>query len=185
MKNNSEPIAIIEIDMQKVAWQNLLLTVFLMIAFFFINIFIHHDFTFHITIWHVLLYFLLFIILYIVLIVLHECCHLLGFILFGKVPFSSLKYGVNLKIGVAYATTTELLSNKAMRKALLLPFWLTGVIPAVIGFVMNSKLWLILGAWLIAGAIGDFIMYIKLRKYPKHYLVRDDPNLPKLYVYKN
>ena len=183
MENNSEPIAIIEIDMQKVALQNLLWTVFLMIAFFFINILIHHNLTFHITIW--LLDFLLFIILYIVLIILHECCHLLGFVLFGKVPFSSLKYGVNLKIGIAYATTTELLSNKAMKKALLLPFWVTGVIPAVIGFMTDRKLWLFLGAWLIAGAIGDFIMYIKLRKYPKQYLVRDDPNLPKLYVYKN
>lgn len=88
-------------------------------------------------------------------------------------------------MGVAYATTTEIIPNKEMKKALLLPFWLTGVIPAVVGFIINSNLWIFLGAWLIAGAIGDFIMYAELRKYPQHYLVKDDPNLPKLYIYEN
>ncbi|MGG0656092.1 DUF3267 domain-containing protein [Rummeliibacillus pycnus] len=185
MENNSEPIKIIEINMQKVAWLNLFWTVFLMIAFFFINALIHHNFTFHIILWRILWDFLLFIILYVLLIVLHECCHLLGFVLFGKVPISSLKYGVNLKMGVAYATTTERLPNKAMKKALLLPFWLTGVIPAAVGFIINSDLWLFLGAWLIAGAIGDFMMYAELRKYPNNYLIKDDPNLPKLFIYKH
>lgn len=88
-------------------------------------------------------------------------------------------------MGVAYATTTKLLSVKAMKRTLLLPFWLTGVIPATIGFMVNSNLWLFLGAWLIAGAIGDFMMYTQLQKYPKNYLVKDDPHYPKLYIYIN
>lgn len=181
MENYPEPIGIIELDIQKVAWQNLFWTLFLMAIFFMINGFIHHSFTIHIS----FLDFLLFFTLYIVLIILHEISHLIGFILFGKVPISSLKYGVNLKMGVAYATTTRQLHNTAMKKALLLPFWITGVIPAMIGFIFNNNLWLFLGAWLIAGAVGDFAMYKRLRKFPKNYLIQDDPNLPKLYIYKN
>ena len=180
MGNSSEPIDMIELDIQKIAWQNLFWTLFLMVIFIIINGFIHRDFAFHVS----FLSFLLFFIFYIVLIVLHEICHLIGFLLFGRVPISSLKYGVNLKMGVAYATTTKRLHNKAMKKALLLPFWLTGVIPAVVGFMINSNLWLTLGAWLIAGAVGDFAMYAKLRKFPKDYLIQDDSNLPKLYIYK-
>lgn len=180
MESFTEATDIIELDIQKLAWQNLFWTISLMIIFFLINGVIQHEFIIHITFSG----FLLFVILYIVLIILHEVCHLLGFVLFGKAPLSSLKYGVILKLGVAYATTSKLLPNKAMKKALLLPFWLTGVIPALIGFIINSNLWLFLGAWLIAGAIGDFAMYGKLRKYPKQYLIKDDPSLPRLYVYK-
>lgn len=185
MEKESEIIEIIELDTQKVALQNLFWTIFLMIILLFINILIHQHITFHKTIKELLFNSLLFIFLYILLIIFHECCHLLGFVIFGKAPVSSLKYGLNLKLGVAYATTSEKLSNKAMKKALLLPFWLTGVIPTIIGFIVNRKLLILLGAWLIAGAIGDFIMYAKLRKYPKAYLVKDDPNFPKLYIYKD
>lgn len=184
MENNSNLIGVIEIDLQKVAWQNLFWTIFLMIVFFLINAFIHQDYTFHISLYVLLLHTLFFIILYIVLIILHEVCHLLGFLLFGKVPLRSLKYGVNLKMGVAYATTTELLPNKAMKKALLLPFWLTGTIPTIVGILLDRPIWFFLGAWLIAGAIGDFMMYFSLRNYPNNYLVKDDPHLPRLYVYK-
>ena len=65
----------------------------------------------------------------------------------------------------------------------LLPFWTTGVVPTIIGFVVDSNLIVLLGAFLIAGAVGDFYMYKELRKYPKDCLVKDDSKLPKLYVY--
>ncbi len=94
-----------------------------------------------------------------------------------------LDYGVNLKLGVAYATTSRPLKNSAMKKALMLPFWTTGVLPSIIGFALDSYLLVILGAFLIAGAVGDFYMYKELRKYPNDSLIKDDPQLPKLYVY--
>ncbi len=125
----------------------------------------------------------LFISGYIVLIVLHELSHLIGFVLFGKVPWSSLNYGVNLKLGIAYATTHEHLRNKAMKRVLLLPFWTTGVLPTVIGLWMNHSLLVLLGAFLIAGAVGDFAMYKELRKVSNNAFIKDDPEHPKLYVY--
>lgn len=48
---------------------------------------------------------------------------------------------------------------------------------------MNSNLLIVVGAFLIAGAVGDFMMYKELRKFPNNALVQDDPALPKLYVY--
>ena len=77
-----------------------------------------------------------------------------------------IDYGLNLKLGVAYATTTKPLKNHAMKKALLLPFWTTGVIPTLLGFTLDNYLLLSLGAFLIAGAVGDFYMYKELRKFP-------------------
>ena len=40
-----------------------------------------------------------------------------------------------------------------------------------------------LAALLIGGAAGDFAMYKELRKLPDDWLVKDDPELPRLYVY--
>ena len=71
-----------------------------------------------------------------------------------------------------------------MKKALLLPFWMTGVAPTVIGLALDNFLIVFVGALLMAGAIGDFHMYKELRKYPNDAVVKDDPKEPKLYVYE-
>lgn len=117
------------------------------------------------------------------LVVLHEAFHLIGFVLFGGVPLSSLKYGVNFKMGIAYATTSTAIRTGAMKKALLLPFWTTGVIPVIIGFWIESQVLVLLGAMLIAAAIGDFYMYRALLKEQRSAWVLDDPELPHLHIY--
>lgn len=178
MLENTQP-TIIELQMKKIATYNLWLTLGLSILFFIINSILHQRYSVSFSAWSILLFF----VGYIVLIVLHEIFHLIGFMVFGKAKYKDLNYGLNLKLGVAYATTTKPLRNDAMKKALLLPFWTTAVIPSIIGFAYDSFLFVILGAFLIAGAIGDFFMYKELRKFPKDALVKDDPELPRLYVY--
>ncbi len=170
---------IIELDMKKIAKANLWATLWLTILFIIINSLIHQRFSMSISFWT----FLVFIISYFALIALHEIFHLIGFVLFGKVKFKELDYGVNLKLGIAYATTSKPLKNHIMRKAIMLPFWTTGVLPTIIGFAIDSYLVVILGAFLIAGAVGDFYMYKELKNFPDNSLVKDDPQLPKLYVY--
>lgn len=180
MLPDKKPI-IIELDIKKLMVDNIVITIGLIILFIAIQYICLKDFQF--SLWQTILGIILFFTLYIVFIVLHEAFHLLGFMIFGRVPVESLKYGVNLELGIAYATTDKPLPNHAMKKALLLPFWTTGVLPTIAGFYANSTVLLLVGACLIAGAIGDFVMYKELRKYPKDALVQDDPNLPKLYVY--
>lgn len=173
---------IIELDIHKIAKQNIIWTITLSILLLIININLQpqqFDFSFVSSILSIVY----FVFSYIVLIILHEACHLIGFVIFGKAPFSSLSYGVDLQKGMAYATTTARISNASMKKALLLPFWITGVIPTMIGFYANNNLIILLGAFLIAGAVGDFAMYKELRKFPNNASVKDDPALPKLYVY--
>jgi len=86
-------------------------------------------------------------------------------------------------MGIAYATTDQLMTNRAIRKALLLPFWTTGILPAFIGLYIGSGLLVSLSALLIGGAAGDFAMYKELKELPDDWVVKDDPELPKLYVY--
>ncbi|MCH7323479.1 DUF3267 domain-containing protein [Solibacillus sp. MA9] len=177
--NTKQPI-IIELNMQTIARDNIIWTIVLIIFTVLLNSLIHQRFTANFSLFD----FLYLILAYIVLIILHEVFHLIGFMIFGCASYKELDYGVNLKLGVAYATTNKPLSNAAMKKALLLPFWTTGVIPTIVGLSLDNFLIVILGAMLMAGAIGDFYMYKELRKFPNNAIVEDDPKEPKLYVYK-
>ncbi len=159
----------------KALWFNVVLVVLFALTYHFFNEPLSFRFSLSAT--------LLFVIGYFVLIVVHELFHLIGFVLFGKVLISSLNYGVNLKMGIAYATTNQPVQNHAMRKVLLLPFWITAFIPTVIGFWIDSQVLVLLGAMLTAGAFGDFIMYAELRKEKNAAWIIDDPSLPRLHVY--
>lgn len=180
MENFSEPDKVIEIDLPKVAKGGLWVTFFSLIGLLALRAFIEGGLSYSITIWT----FLYFIGGYVLLIVLHELVHLLGFRVFGGVPWKKMIVGVNLKLGIAYATTDIPMTNKAIRMALLLPFWTTGVLPAIIGLVTGNGVLITLAAFLIGGAAGDFAMHKELKKLPDDWLVKDDPQLPKLYLFE-
>ncbi|MGE6486674.1 DUF3267 domain-containing protein [Paenisporosarcina sp. NPDC076898] len=180
MKDLNTPTKIIDLDIQKIGKTSLVLTVVLSVGLLLLNSIVHQDFSYQPS-W---LGLCLFGFGYILFIVMHEAAHLIGFVLFGKVPWRSLDYGFNLKLGVAYATTTEPVLNKAMKRVLILPFWITGVLPAVIAIFINSPLLALLGAWLIAGAAGDFAMIKELRTVRNDAWIKDDPERPKLFVFE-
>ncbi|WP_338046068.1 metalloprotease family protein [Planococcus versutus] len=112
------PTRIIELKMDtlapKILWFHVVLIVLFAITYHFFN----SPWSFHFSLSATFL----FVVGYFILIVVHELFHLIGFVLFGKVPISSLNYGINLKLGIAYATTGQPLQNHTMRKVLLLPF---------------------------------------------------------------
>lgn len=174
-----KPDRVIELEMEEVApkalWFNVILLVLFAAAF--------HVFSGPLSFSFSLLGVLLFIVGYLLLIVLHEFFHLIGFLVFAKVKRSSLNYGVIWDMGVAYATTSTPVQNRAMRKVLLLPFWTTAVVPTIIGFWIDSQVLVLLGAMLAAGAAGDFLMYRELLKEKKDAWIVDDPELPRFLVY--
>lgn len=182
--NYDNPTAIVEIDLLKLVKQSIWLTIGSLIALFGIHFIVNAPFHFAFSFRSILKTTTLFSIGYVALIVLHEFFHLLGFRLFAQAPWHSMKVGVDLKQGIAYATTDRFMTNAAVRKALLLPFWLTGIVPAILAILINSTTLLVLAAFLIGGAAGDFAMYRQLKRFPNHWLIKDDPKMPKLYVYK-
>lgn len=173
----------IALNVQKLMRQNLIWSVVLVIALPLLNYIVQPRMYWDFSFWSTVGYIGWFFVAYIMLIIAHEACHLIGFVVYGGVRWSSLSYGLDMEKGIAYATTSELVENHAMKKALLLPFWLTGVVPTVYGFYVDSYLWITVGALLLAGAVGDFAMYKALRKFPKDAVVKDDPQEPTLYIY--
>ncbi|GEK31241.1 diaminopimelate epimerase [Kurthia zopfii] len=182
MNNGFEKIGEFELDMEALAKPVLKWTLILSILFVGIHYLINPFPSFSIS--GFLLSILFIIGEYILLIFLHEICHLIGFYVFCGSSISQLKMGLDLKIGIAYATTTQFMRNKDARKALLLPFWLTGVLPLIAGIYYDQLTLTLVSAWLIVGAYGDFAMYKKLRTVPSSIYVLDDSTQPKLHLYK-
>lgn len=116
---------VIELNMKKIARDNLILTIILIVLLVGLNALIHQRFTGEFTLFDVFNFF----VAYIVLIILHEAFHLIGFMLFGGVPYKELDYGINLKLGVAYATTKKPLTNADMKKHYYFHFGLQVLYP--------------------------------------------------------
>ncbi|EJS73602.1 DUF3267 domain-containing protein [Bacillus cereus] len=126
----------------------------------------------------------LFIIAMIVLICIHEAIHLIGFRYIGGVPWSELKWGVNWKLGIAYAHSKQVITVKQMKKVLILPFVPTGILPIVLGLATNMQSISFLGILLTAGCIGDIALYQKVSKFPDDAQVIDHPSKPQFTVYE-
>ncbi|PEX91699.1 DUF3267 domain-containing protein [Bacillus cereus] len=126
----------------------------------------------------------LFIIAMILLICIHEAIHLIGFRYIGGVPWSELKWGVNWKLGIAYAHSKQVITVKQMKKVLMLPFLPTGILPIVIGLATNMQSISFLGILLTAGCIGDIVLYQKVSKFPDDAQVLDHPSKPQFTVYE-
>lgn len=179
---NEQSNEIISLNLQTVMRQSLYITIGSLIILFCLKWLLHTP-TFSFSWSSITTQILLLSIGYILLIILHEFFHLLGFNLFAKVPWKSMKVGADLKQGIAYATTTTHMPNHAVKKALLLPFWTTGVLPGIIGILIDHNNLLILSALLIGGAAGDFSMYRQLQQYPNHWMIEDHPTLPQMSIY--
>lgn len=183
MNASHEPTSIVELNMKTIVKQMFYWTGISLVVLFIVHIMINQPFDYSISLLSIGKDMLLFSIGYLFLIVLHEFFHLFGFRIFSNIPWRKMKVGINLKMGIAYATTSELMTNRAIRKSLLLPFWLTGILPAAIGLYIGSGLLLVLSALLIGGAAGDFSMYRQLKKFPNDWLIQDHPSEPKLYLF--
>ncbi|MCU5225068.1 MULTISPECIES: DUF3267 domain-containing protein [Bacillus] len=120
----------------------------------------------------------------IVFVCIHEAIHLIGFRYIGGVPWSELKWGVNWKLGVAYAHSKQAITVKQMKKVLILPFLPTGILPIVIGVAMNMPSISFLGILLTAGCIGDMVLYQKVSRFSDDALVIDHPSKPQFTVYE-
>lgn len=173
---------VISLDLQSIMKKSLYLTLGSLIILFGLKWLIHKP-IFALSFQNFFFQTFIISIGYILFIILHELFHLLGFNVFGKASWKSMKVGADLKQGIAYATTTTHMPNHAVKKALLLPFWTTGVLPGLIGIFFGHNSLLIIAALLIGGAAGDFSMYRQLGRYPNDWLVEDHPTLPQMIIY--
>lgn len=122
--------------------------------------------------WNVI-YAITFPVIYLILVALHEIIHAIGFWLFGKVQWKNIKFGIIKGALMPYTHCENVVHSKAYGLTLLLPTLILGIVPFVIGLIERSILFYFYGAIMIVAGLGDFLVYLKVRKIPKDSFVID------------
>jgi hypothetical protein len=117
-----------------------------------------------------------------VLIVLHELCHAIGWIIFARVPASHISFGFAWKTLSPYAHAKTPMRADGYRGGVVLPGILTGLLPTLAG-ILTGQAWLTVpGAVLLSGALGDALVWWVIRDVPGDALVIDHPKNAGCYV---
>lgn len=116
-----------------------------------------------------------------VLVVLHEGCHALAWIL-GGMPPRTISFGIFWRYLSPYAHCTEAMSVRLFRVVLVIPLILTGFLPLALGLWLGDLTLQIASAFLIGGAAGDLAMLASSVAFHPDVRVMDHPTKPAFIV---
>jgi len=119
---------------------------------------------------------LMVLILYGIGIVEHEIIHALSFRYYSRISWRNIKFGFHKQYLCPYVHCKVKVENRFMGVVLILPTIITGILPWVFGIINGSYVFIVVGALLISGGVGDFSMFNELRKFPKYSQVHDYEN---------
>lgn len=109
------------------------------------------------------------IIIYILILILsipiHELLHGLGWSIFCKEGFKSVRFGIMKPSFTPYCSCKEPLSFKGYLIGGILPLILLGLLPCVLGILIQSSGILFLGFFGVISAGGDMAIILNLLKY--------------------
>lgn len=111
-------------------------------------------------------------------VVFHELLHAVGFLLFGKAPASTLKFGFSWKGMAPYAHCHAPIRAKAYRISVWLPGILLGIMPGIMGLATGSGGLTLFGTIMTIAAGGDLAVIWAIRSVPANALVLDHPSKP-------
>ncbi len=111
---------------------------------------------------------------FLVSIVVHEALHALGWVLFGRQPWSAMKFGLHQM--TPYAHCELPMRATGYRIGAIFPALILGGIPALLGTVLNNGALAIWGSLMVFVAGGDLAILWILRSVPGSTLVRDHPS---------
>lgn len=107
--------------------------------------------------------------------ILHELLHAIGFLIFGKVNWSDIAFGVKWKSLTPYGYCKIPVKAIVYIIALILPTIILGVIPLTISLLIKAKYLYLIGTLMIVGGFGDMIVVWMIRDVPKERMLIDHP----------
>ncbi len=124
----------------------------------------------------------LFLVLLIGGLAAHEGLHAIGWQIFGRLPWGTVKFGFHLKTLTPYAHCPVPLPIRAYRLGGLLPGVALGLLPAALGVITGSGAWMLYGMLFSVAASGDLLSLWLLRRVPSDKFVEDHPSRVGCYV---
>lgn len=122
-------------------------------------------------------------ILYLLYMIIHELLHGLSYIIHGANK-NSITFGAYIEKGILCCLCKQNITRKNILNSLLYPFFYIGILTYILGFIIKSKIIIILSIFNIAGSIGDLIMFIYFIKLKNiEYTEFDNPISFALYTH--
>lgn len=141
------------------------------------------DELFHILLRLVQPRFALLALLWIILLtIIHEFLHGIGWSGFGRLPWNTIRFGISWSTLSPYCHCKTPISVQAYRLGGVLPGIITGLLPALVALIFNlpGPFWL--GLSMILGAGGDLLSLWLIRHLPPTTRIQDHPSRVGCYV---
>lgn len=119
-------------------------------------------------------HFLGFVVIFVASVILHEGLHALGWLVFGRVPWPKIRFGI--KMATPYAHTSAAMQARAYRLSAALPGLVLGGVPAVISWITGSGLLMGYAALMLSAAAGDAVILWLIRDVGAGQRVQDHPS---------
>ncbi|MEW6083642.1 MAG: DUF3267 domain-containing protein [Chloroflexota bacterium] len=126
--------------------------------------------------------FFIFLIVFFLGIVVHELIHGFTWMLFGRLPFSAIKFGFQARTFTPYAHCLVPLKVNPYRIGAAMPCILLGLLPAIASLLNGNGLLLAFGLLFTTAAGGDLLILWLIRKVESDKLVEDHPTNAGCYV---
>lgn len=117
-------------------------------------------------------------------IVLHELIHGITWAYVSKKGWKSISFGVQWKMLTPYCHCDEPMDVRSYRIGAMMPMFVLGILPFIIGLAIQSGLLYCYGVFFIVAAAGDILIFWKIRKEPRCNLVLDHPTEAGCYIFE-
>lgn len=115
-------------------------------------------------------------------IVVHELIHGISWVIFGRKPFSAIKFGFQWKTFTPYAHLKEPVEVNAYRISGFMPGLVLGILPYILSLILGDGNLFWFGLIHTAAAGGDWLILWLLRDVRAGTLVEDHPTNAGCYV---
>lgn len=109
----------------------------------------------------------------VMLLPVHEALHAVGLLLFARVQWRHIRFGVMWRALMPYCHCTVPISVRAYRRMALLPLWVTGSLSIALLLVFHADCFGALAGFAVAVCVGDVWLVSKLRLFADTLLVKD------------
>lgn len=106
---------------------------------------------------------------------IHELLHAVGFVWAGKAPVTAVKFGFSWQGLAPYAHCAEPMRAAAYRLSIILPGLVLGILPGILGVILQSWFLVLWGILMTIAAGGDLAVLLAIRHVPGAAWVRDHP----------
>lgn len=125
---------------------------------------------------------LVFMLVVIVGIIIHEAIHGITWAVFGRKPWSTIKFGFQLKTLTPYCHIKEPVEVNAYRIGAFMPGLIVGILPYIYSLITGDASWFWFGLIHTASAGGDWLVLWLIRAVKAGSLVEDHPTQAGCYV---